>query len=612
MTNTYPVFQNPFFKWIASTILVLGFIVPLMPKQASSAEIFSDVDPSNTHYPGIIEAYENGFVGGYPDGTFKPNLKLSRGNVTKALGKLVLVKSGSSLDDFDFSLATPFNDVPPTYHDRELFEYSIIVKEAGIFTGSNNNLLPQNLMTRQQMAKVLVNAFDLKHVAGKQSRVTDNHLAIAEFREYIDILSENDVTTVTNFRPGESTTRGQFATFLTNANNAAYKDVPVVPEEPEEPVPPMPEPDPLPPTPLFVKDLPPVSYSEIMIINLPTTVPVVYSDGSEKEYAVTWNKKGEDLKVGTHQLTGKVKDTEFTTQLTVHVNKFNLIPPGQTFLPIPIPTPAEYTHADGLIAKLSQDVKNAANALEASQKWALANDAVNIVKTKYPRINYSTWNNVLSAQWRLVEQRQEDINEAKKAATVAVNELLKYQRLTVVDIDAIQHKPIAELQAELAKAKNVVVGYEKLDQKANTSQLHSLLAKHQTRINDLKAVSELAFKSTIELDNVLAEYVDVIHSSPRNSDPSITIKWGYEKKNPQIFNITTRADHFIMERRYGSIWGGLEGHLWKNFTVNITKGDATARKVFTVYLPKGNLISTNPAAYFDTHKHYYYVLAEAK
>lgn len=182
---------------------------------------FSDVSADYTHYENIYKAYEAKFMSGYQDGTFKPLQDLTRGNVVKALGKYVVATSGKELSEFDVSNVTPFSDVPATTTDKELYNYSLIVKQAGIFSGSNNKLMPAQDITRQQMAKVLVNAFDLKDLPGDQSKVTDNDKAFAEFVPYINILSENGVTDVSNFRPTETTVRGQFASFLVRAHEAS-------------------------------------------------------------------------------------------------------------------------------------------------------------------------------------------------------------------------------------------------------------------------------------------------------------------------------------------------------------------------------------------------------
>ncbi|MCM3089351.1 S-layer homology domain-containing protein [Bhargavaea ginsengi] len=207
---------------VATTAMVATAVAPVAAQTPEVAQEFSysDVPADYTHYSNIMEARSLGMLSGYQDGTFKPYQSLTRANVVKALGKYVVESSGKEIEDFDLTDVEPFNDVQSDYPDKELYTYSLIVKQAGIFQGSNNNLMPTNLIQRQQMAQVLVNAFGLKDLPDKESGVKDNGKAWEDFREAIDILSENGVTTEENFRPAESTTRGQFASFLVRSYHA--------------------------------------------------------------------------------------------------------------------------------------------------------------------------------------------------------------------------------------------------------------------------------------------------------------------------------------------------------------------------------------------------------
>ena len=82
--------------------------------------------------------------------------------------------------------------------------------------------MPANNITRQQMAQVLVNGFGLKDLAGVESEVTDNDKAQAQYVNYINILSENKVTEVAEFNPTGYVKRGQMASFLNRAFDAAH------------------------------------------------------------------------------------------------------------------------------------------------------------------------------------------------------------------------------------------------------------------------------------------------------------------------------------------------------------------------------------------------------
>ncbi len=202
--------------------MVATAIAPVAGAQVNqNADTYSDVAVTNSHFDNIMKAKELGFLQGSPDGTFKPAVSLTRSNVVKALGKYVVAQSGGTLESYDVRGVTPFSDVPSTIADKELYNYSLVVKKAGIFSGDSNKLNPLNNITRQQMAKVLVNAFDLKDLPNRDSKVTDNNKALAEYRSYINILSENGVTTQAEFMPDTNVSRAQFASFLVRSYEAS-------------------------------------------------------------------------------------------------------------------------------------------------------------------------------------------------------------------------------------------------------------------------------------------------------------------------------------------------------------------------------------------------------
>ncbi|QUG40560.1 S-layer homology domain-containing protein [Psychrobacillus sp. INOP01] len=223
---------SKFLAGAASAALVATAIVPtaLAAEVETAAKEFSDVAPTHTHYGAIMQAVERGLFNGYTDGTFKPENTIDRKGVVKSLANYVV--SQSEYKTFEAYVAAnklaetvaPFNDVPATHGDKELFNASLIVKDSGIFTGSNNNLMPANVITRQQMAKVLVNGFDLKDLADVESKVTDNDKAQAEYVDYINILSENGVTEVTAFNPTGAVKRGQMASFLNRSYDVAHPE----------------------------------------------------------------------------------------------------------------------------------------------------------------------------------------------------------------------------------------------------------------------------------------------------------------------------------------------------------------------------------------------------
>lgn len=203
-----------FMTTAATATLVASTIVPV-----ANAASFSDT-AGNTHERAIDSLVSQGIISGYPDGTFKPNRTLTRSDVVKLLGKY-LVSQGYKVPS-DYKTKMRFSDLRSTSQD-ELLQYAALVKDNGVFNGSNGNLLPADPITRENMAVVLVRAYTninnfdyLGHVMDQDfdEDVVDYNAAKAEARSAIRVLDYYNVTGVPNFNPKGFTTRGQFSSFL--------------------------------------------------------------------------------------------------------------------------------------------------------------------------------------------------------------------------------------------------------------------------------------------------------------------------------------------------------------------------------------------------------------
>lgn len=199
----------------ATATLVASAIVPV-----ASAAGFSDVADTNSHAVNINALAEAGIIGGYPDGTFKPNQELTRGQVVKMLGKWV-EKQGFEIPA-DYATKARFTDLAADAKDQELVKYAALVFDTGVFAGSNGALNASGKITRENMALVLDRAFKaindttLVEVAAEIEDITvaDLNTAKAEAREAIQALRNLGISGVENFMPKNSVTRAQFASFL--------------------------------------------------------------------------------------------------------------------------------------------------------------------------------------------------------------------------------------------------------------------------------------------------------------------------------------------------------------------------------------------------------------
>jgi len=229
MTSKQSAKYKKFIIGAASAALVASAVAPV-----ASAKDFSDTK-GNTHEPAIDALSDAGVITGYPDGSFLPNKTLTRSDVVKLMGKW-LVSEGYKVPT-DYKTNMRFKDLTPKSND-ELLQYAAVVKENGVFNGSNGNLLAGDNITRENMAVVIVRAFDqvkdmdlvafVKEQEFKKD-VTDLAKAKAEARTAIDVLDFFDITNpaAPAFNPKNTTTRGQFATFLHKSMNTDFSAVTV-------------------------------------------------------------------------------------------------------------------------------------------------------------------------------------------------------------------------------------------------------------------------------------------------------------------------------------------------------------------------------------------------
>jgi hypothetical protein len=254
-----------------SAVVAAGAMAP-----AANAAMFPDVEKGTSHAEAIDALTDKGLIKGYPDGTFGPNDPITRGQTAKMIARTIKGEG---------KVEAVFTDVPANSQDQELVKAAYEVFAAKAMTGSNGQLMPYTHITREQMAKVLVEAFDLIRIAGKESRVKDLDDAQGQFRQYIEILSENDVTNVELFRPKEKVTRAQFASFVYRALAAQRGEI------------------------ITVSSLEDMRVKEGEPVELPKTVDVTYANGEKGKVDVDWSKVDTSM-AGDFTVEGMIEGTD--------------------------------------------------------------------------------------------------------------------------------------------------------------------------------------------------------------------------------------------------------------------------------------------------------------
>ncbi|MDQ0196491.1 S-layer homology domain-containing protein [Paenibacillus wynnii] len=212
------------FKGIIPKILLIFIFIQFIPYNLQAegmntqqeVENFTDV----TQYQNEIhQLVDLGIIKGYTDNTFKPYKSITRLEaVTMLIRELKLSITGHP---------------DPNFKDVKKGEigYDLIATatEAGIINGKDGGVFDSNgKLTRGQMAKILVEAYDLKENQQKKIDFIDVSSKYWAY-SYIQILASNGITTGYEngtFKPDQELSRLHFVLFLTRYLNEVKQENP--------------------------------------------------------------------------------------------------------------------------------------------------------------------------------------------------------------------------------------------------------------------------------------------------------------------------------------------------------------------------------------------------
>ena len=198
-------------KFLAGSVtaaLVASAVVP-----AASAA-FTDTTSLDVEAQAAIAALaEAGVVKGFDADTFGPWENVKRGQVALMLSRVDALGLDATADT-----ESAFSDVSG---DVELVGAVEALVNAEIASGYGDTVKPYQEISRQHMAKLLVNAFGLELNEDAEVNVTDLDKATEEMRPYIQILASQGITIATEFQPTKSVSRYAFSLMLTRAMEAA-------------------------------------------------------------------------------------------------------------------------------------------------------------------------------------------------------------------------------------------------------------------------------------------------------------------------------------------------------------------------------------------------------
>lgn len=200
--DTGGLLKDDWYTWNLEKQMMLQ---PIMRQQKTYSGTFNDVADDHLFFSVIEKMVASGYIGGYPEGSFKPNANISREHVAVTLHRKHQFPKQVEYNAF---YDVPLNDS----------SYSAIVHlaEANILNGySTGEFKPKAPISRAEIAKVVVQAFDLKLNAHAVPSFVDVSPE-KWYTESIHILASNGFMNGYNdyFRPNEPITRAEFVAVL--------------------------------------------------------------------------------------------------------------------------------------------------------------------------------------------------------------------------------------------------------------------------------------------------------------------------------------------------------------------------------------------------------------
>ena len=132
-------------KFMATTLGALLLTATMIPSmQVEAKEQFSDLEGIGAKND-IMYLYEKNIIGGFEDGTFKPNQPITRAQVSSMLVKAL---------DYEL-IDNPTVNFKDVTNKSGYYKVLATVSEKGILRGDNGYMRPNEPTTRGQMAAIL-------------------------------------------------------------------------------------------------------------------------------------------------------------------------------------------------------------------------------------------------------------------------------------------------------------------------------------------------------------------------------------------------------------------------------------------------------------------------
>lgn len=198
--------QNKNTKSFLATLLIAVLFIP----SVATAATFNDVPETHKHYVAVEYLKGAEVIGGYDDGTFKPDSTINRAEVLK------IILQGSNIESSDLTGESEFSDVQK---DAWFAKYIIKAKEIGIVKGNpDGSFAPGRSVNKVEFLKMLLiaNNVDVSNYANSDKTFLDVDKGSWYF-PYLNFAQETGLIRfngAANLEPSKELTRGEVADIM--------------------------------------------------------------------------------------------------------------------------------------------------------------------------------------------------------------------------------------------------------------------------------------------------------------------------------------------------------------------------------------------------------------
>lgn len=203
--------RNSFILLFATISLLVSSLYAGLTANAAIIMKFSDLSKQHPAYASVLYVTSMDYMNVYKDAKFKPKKAVTRADAAKFVGKANDLSGSAKLSN-----NISFEDVS---YKTSNYSYIIALTAIDAFD-SNDKFYPKSTITRQEAAKLFVNAFNLSIHTGKQYEdVTKEN----SYKDYISTAAFYNIlkgSSSKKFYPKKKMNRADFAIALKKALDA--------------------------------------------------------------------------------------------------------------------------------------------------------------------------------------------------------------------------------------------------------------------------------------------------------------------------------------------------------------------------------------------------------